>query len=272
MSKKRPTPRIEELAPLCIAFHESEREIVFSLRELLGQGLRGYIDVIMLPLGPSNQAKALSSETLHQIKQCKIMLFVLSPDSVRNQAVHFLAGAAWGKIETTLCFLHSGLKKEQLPPSFLPFPAIHMNDFSSFNDGLKRIAEALGKPIPRVNASPFIQRVINHERNHVFWRECNRIFRTIYEADRNAIDRLKTSKQVSIRVKESDSARLQDWIPFLQSENLLTVKPTGYVALEKEGIFYAHELIPMKGLYTILSDSHLNIKGTSLSNDEERYL
>jgi hypothetical protein len=250
---------IEARAVICIAYREDEREIVYSFRELLGQGLRSYIDVRMINVDEFSRATTLPTEISHNFQECTVLLLALSPEGLAHPMMHFIAGM--GQVHANMAFnlLHSGATEENVAFPFSDYHTIALADFTSLNKGLQGLADAIGKPTPRVNVAAFIQRVHNYEREHIFWRNCNEVFRTIYKVDRKAIEQLKVQQPVSIDLSEAQKCQLERWVPFLKEEKLLTLEATGYMSLEKEGIYYTQRLIPLKSLHNILTDKHLHL-------------
>jgi hypothetical protein len=85
---------------------------------------------------------------MEELKQAKVVILMLSEESVKRPWVNFEAGAAWTRNITTIPVCFGGLSKEDLPK---PYSSLQAVDLASFGDDeylAMSVAHHLGIPEP----------------------------------------------------------------------------------------------------------------------------
>jgi hypothetical protein len=85
---------------------------------------------------------------VEELKGAKVVIAILSPESVKRPWVNFEAGAAWVKeiIIIPACF--KGLTKDTLPKPYSSLQAINLNSSDDQDYLVQSIAHYLGLPAP----------------------------------------------------------------------------------------------------------------------------
>jgi hypothetical protein len=88
---------------------------------------------------------------MDELKQAKVVILMLSEESVKRPWVNFEAGAAWTRDITTIPVCFDGLRKDNLPK---PYSSLQAVDLASYGDDeylAMSVAHHLGieKPMPR---------------------------------------------------------------------------------------------------------------------------
>jgi TIR domain len=147
--------------------HE-EAELAKLLKEFLGKSFLGMIKFFVTSDGDAAFGKGnWLSAVEENLRDCCMVIVLCSPESITRPWVNFEAGAAWISNIPVVPVCHSGLQPSNLPLPFAVLSAVTATDRGGIDLLLRRLAEALGSDVPKVDFDEIIDNIKKYQRESV---------------------------------------------------------------------------------------------------------
>jgi hypothetical protein len=140
-------------ASIFVSHPHSDELLAKELRKIIadvfGAGVTVFVssDIANLPAGA-----AWREEIKKQLSHSKLLIVLLSPDTVDRNWLHFEVGGAWALDRPVIPVCHSGMPANRLPDQFSGFNALQLKDPKFGHKFVESIAQHIGLYItPLIN-------------------------------------------------------------------------------------------------------------------------
>ena len=137
------------MAQVFISFIHEEEAVAISVKDFITQVLGETVN----PFLSSDTSTVYAGErwmdrTVDELKGAKVVISLLSPESVKRPWVNFEAGAAWIKDAALIPACFWGPTKDTLPKPYSSLQAVNLSDSEDQYYLVKSIAHYLQLPAP----------------------------------------------------------------------------------------------------------------------------
>ncbi len=222
-----------------------EKEIAVALKALVEATFLNMIDVFVSSDPTSiKMGRKWLDEITHALKTCAVEIILASPESVTRPWINFEGGSGWIRDIPVIPLCHSGMVPPKLPPPLSALQAATATEESELALVFPVLAEAIGCSLPNVDFAPFMNIVVEFERES---REFQRMTKTTPIATTDGLSQHELTTLVEIAEQT-----------FTAGETVAT----GYVrgALEKAGhtgvaVALALKMLARKDLVELSTES-----------------
>lgn len=242
--------------PLLFISHiAEEKDVALALKSLVEETFLGMIEIFVssdessVPLG-QKWLEAITSS----LKRCVVEIVIASPTSVKRPWINFEAGAGWVRDIPVIPLCHSGMTPGALPVPLNLLQAATATEVSQLKLVFPVLATALGSTSPTPDFASFIKTVKEFEEQYVFWDGANTIFADIKKVHAEIIPALRQGRRVTIDLTETQIHIVEQLVPFLVENRLITFERVGNVRMTPSGTYYDCYLTPQARLAATLAD------------------
>lgn len=139
--------------PLIFVSHAaSDKEVADHFRKEVGSDFLGMCDIFVSSnLDSLNAGAEWHNSIKNNLRDCAILIGLLSPAALTRGWVYFEFGAGWIRDIPTIPVCHSGLTRDQLPPPISTFQGLDLNDAVHLDHLYALISKAVGCNKPNID-------------------------------------------------------------------------------------------------------------------------
>lgn len=253
--------------------HE-ERELAAAFKELIQRTFSPSVPVFVSSDESSVQmGEKWLDEVTSALQECALEVVVCSPKSVLRPWINFEAGAGWIRGIPVVPLCHSGMFPEALPLPLNLLQSARATEPSALRLVFPLIAQAIGRPLPRIDLDSFVAAVQDFEDRYLFWDKCNECLGSILRLNPRILLELSNGKAINLRLTESQMAAFQRFIPLLREEGVLDFQRTQGVLVNADGVYHGCRFTPLERFNETMDHSGVTLPSdVTLSKEQMQQL